>query len=320
MNVIVTGGAGFIGATLVNRLRKESQVDQIAVIDNLDPYYDPSLKRSRIKGWEHDPKVTWFEADICDEASLRPIFASNEWDCVLHLAAIPGVRSSLIDPVHYVEVDVKGTVQLLHLTGQRKIPHFIFLSSSSVYGEQPQGVALREEMMKETPESPYAAAKWAAEGFCRTFHQLYGFHCTTLRPFTVYGPGQRPDMAIRKFADLMWAGEKLPLFQPESTRDYTYVEDMVEAIWLAMNQGTGYQVYNVGSGHPISLLDMVQRLAKQLHISPEIEICGAQQGDVSHTWADLSKVNTELGYAPAMTFEQGIERFVDWFKIQKRGV
>jgi UDP-glucuronate 4-epimerase len=313
LKLLLTGGAGFIGSAVVNRLIRRRDLELLAVIDNFDPFYDPAIKRRRWAEWESNGNILRIEGDIRDERTMDRIFKAENWEAVLHLAAVPGVRPSLRDPARYVDVNVKGTVQLLQSAAARGIPKFVFLSSSSVYGEVPPGKPVREEDAASTPVSPYAASKRSAELFCRTFHELYGLNCAVIRPFTVYGPGQRPDMALYRFAKRMLEGEPLPVYQPESSRDYTYVDDVAGAILLALDRCRGYREYNIGSGSPVSLLRMVDLLAEHLGVCPKIEVIGAQQGDVTHTWADITRAREELGFEPSVSPEEGVRRFTAWF-------
>ncbi|BCU80268.1 epimerase [Polycladomyces abyssicola] len=319
MKVLVTGGAGFIGAALCARLLSQDETEAICAVDNLDAYYDPAIKRKRLEGLMTDPRFSWVRADIRDREAMQDVMKRQAWDAVVHLAAIPGVRPSLENPALYADVDVTGTVTVLQEAARVNVRRFVFASSSSVYGEQPFR-PLKEEDIRETPESPYAAAKWAGEAFARTFQRLYGMAVTSLRFFTVYGPSQRPDMAIHRFATLLAAGEPLPVYQPDSCRDYTYIDDVVDGVIRSLTSPSEetYRVYNIGSGRPIRLMEMVETLGRTMGVVPKIRMLGAQTGDVSHTWADISRAKRELGYEPSVSFEEGIRRFVDWFRKEER--
>ncbi len=313
-NVLVTGGAGFIGYHTCRFLLEQGYA--LAVVDQLHPYYDPSLKRARIDELRRHGDFSFYRTDILDEAAMREVLSRHRPDAVIHLAAIPGVRGSLEQPLTYVDIDVKGTVQLLELARQFGVGRFLFASSSSVYGERALTRPLREEEADLAVCSPYAASKLAAEVFCRTYAHLYGMAVTCLRFFTVYGPHQRPDMAISRFLRLLADEQPLPLYDPHSMRDYTYVDDIVDGIGAALAHMDGYQVYNLGSGRPVGLLELVQTLEHVTGKKARLEIRGAQPGDVTGTWADIAKARGLLGWTPQVTMQEGLERYYRWWRKQ----
>ncbi len=309
--ILVTGGAGFIGSHLCERLLERGE--EVLCLDNFSDYYDPALKEENLRGLLGDERFHLVRGDILDRALLEDLFRRYRVRRVVHLAAIAGVRASLEDPVRYVRVDVEGTVNLLEVAKGR-VEQFIFGSSSSVYGSRAHG-PFREDDLADAPLSPYATAKRAGELYCRTYQMLYGAPVTVLRFFTVYGPRQRPDMAIRKFASLMLRGEPLPIYgDGSSLRDYTYIDDCVEGIMAALERPFPFEVFNLGSGRTVPLMRVVELLAEALGIEPRIEHLPEQPGDVPVTFADISKARDLLGYRPRTSLEEGIRRFVQWLR------
>ncbi|SHF06517.1 UDP-glucuronate 4-epimerase [Seinonella peptonophila] len=314
MKILLTGGAGFIGSHLVRHFLQGSTVEKIAVIDNLDAYYSPKQKQERLEQWQDEPRVVCYRSDICQREQIKQVFQQEQWEVIIHLAAIPGVRPSLQRPTEYVDIDVTGTVQLLQLAVEYQVPHLIFFSSSSVYGHQSVVQPWKEGITQEMPSSPYAAAKRSAEIFCQTYQQLYPLHVTILRPFTVYGPEQRPDMAIHFFARQMVKGLPIPVFSLDSSRDYTYIDDLIQAVERCLMRPNGFQLFNVASGERISLRQMIKQLASALHVEAKLEIKGEQLGDPAYTWADLTQIKETIGYRPQVDFATGIQRFATWFQ------
>lgn len=313
MKIIVTGGAGFIGYHLCRSLLQRQEVQSVVIVDSLHDYYDPAVKAARIERLSRDKKLRFYKQDILEQDGMHRLFQLHRPDAVIHLAAIPGVRGSLRQPLTYVDVDVKGTVQMLELARQFAVSKFIFASSSSVYGEKQAMRPFREAEVDLQVASPYAASKLAAEIFCRTYAQLYGLAVTSLRFFTVYGPEQRPDMAISRFLRQLLGGEPLTLYDVNSIRDYTYVDDIVAGIEAALELMQGWQVYNLGSGKPVTLPELVQALEQIAGKPAQISISGAQIGDVSATWADISAAREKLGWQPTVTLEEGLRRFYHWW-------
>jgi UDP-glucuronate 4-epimerase len=313
-NVLVTGGAGFIGSHLVARLLGEGAW-RVVVVDDFNDFYDPQLKRRNLAPYGGREDFRLFEADIRDRAALERVFAETRFDCVVHLAARAGVRPSLSEPVLYAETNINGTVNLLEAARARGVRQFVFGSSSSVYGEN-EKVPFSEEDPVARPISPYAATKTAGELLCHTYSHLFGLRSVCLRFFTVYGARQRPDLAIRKFARLISAGKPIPVFGDGTTRrDYTYVDDIIAGVRAAMDyEATPYEVINLGESRTVELRELIALLEKELGRDALIERQPAQPGDVPQTFADISKARRLLGYDPRTPIEEGIRRFIRWFK------
>ncbi|MBO8164843.1 MAG: NAD-dependent epimerase/dehydratase family protein [Brevibacillus sp.] len=314
--IVVTGGAGFIGCHLCRSLARSGLSDEVIIVDSLHPYYDPALKRKRLDELTKLPGISYYPGDILDAEQMDKLFQTERPEAVIHLAAIPGVRRSLAEPLLYIDADVKGTVQLLELCRRYSVPRFLFASSSSVYGEKKADRPFREEEAGLAVVSPYAASKLAAEVFLRTYADLYGLNVTVLRFFTVYGPEQRPDMAISRFVSQLTKGEPLTLYDPGSLRDYTYVEDIVRGIEAALIHSAGWQVYNLGSGRPTSLVELVRLLEQVSGQKTSTVVLGKQPGDVSGTWADISAARHRLNWAPVVSLEEGLARFWKWWQTK----
>ena len=308
---LVTGGAGFIGSHLVDRLLADGWL--VTVVDNFDPFYDPAIKRSNIAKHVESDIFSLIEADIRDVEGLRQSIGSDSFDIVVHLAAKAGVRPSIEDPEAYQSVNVGGTQAILELARERAIPRVILASSSSVYGVSPD-VPWNEEDGVLRPISPYAATKVSTELLGHVYAHLYDIRVVALRFFTVYGPRQRPDLAIHKFARLMLDGKPIPIFGDGSTRrDYTYVGDIVEGIVQAMAySGSPYEIINVGNNQTIQLYELVESLEQALGVEAQIERRPEQPGDVPQTWADLTKARRLLGYDPQTSIADGLARFTAW--------
>lgn len=319
--ILVTGCAGFIGSHLVDRLLAEGF--HVIGIDNFDPFYDPAIKRRNLAQALAHPNFTLIEADIRDLDALKPAIlrlhlpypppTTHHPLLIIHLAARAGVRPSLQDPAGYYDVNVRGTQNLLELAKELGVKKFIFASSSSVYGVNPN-VPWHEDNPVLRPISPYGASKVAGELLGHVYSHLYGIQFIALRIFTVYGPRQRPDLAIHKFARLMLGGKPIPVYgDGSSLRDYTYVGDIVEGIRRAMDyEGSMYEVINLGSGQPIRLLEMVKALEEALGVKAEVEFSPPQPGDVPQTWASVEKAQRLLNWCANTNFEQGLEAFVRW--------
>jgi len=311
MQILVTGSAGFIGSHLTERLL--SRGDFVAGIDNFNDYYDPHIKRDNTKIALKNSNYSLFEIDIRDKGGLESIFKDFSFDVVVHLAARAGVRPSLRDPLLYQDVNIKGTMNLLELTRDHEVPKFVFASSSSVYGSN-EKVPFCEADNVDHPVSPYAATKKAGELIGYTYHHLYGFSFAGIRFFTVYGPRQRPDMAIHKFTALIDKGKEIPVFGDGlSRRDYTYVDDIVDGIIRIIDKSTGYAIYNLGDSRTIGLMEMIQTIEKYLGKKAKIKKLPFQPGDVLITYADITKARTELGYEPKVLFDEGIKKFIHWY-------
>jgi UDP-glucuronate 4-epimerase len=314
MKVLVTGGAGFIGYHLCSSLMAKGF--PLVVVDNFHPYYDPALKQARIEALRQKGTFSFYRQDILDVAGMHALFQQEQPEAIIHLAAIPGVRGSLQEPLTYVDIDVKGTVQMLEMAKQYGVERFLFASSSSVYGERGLQHPLREDEVSLSVASPYAASKLAAEVFCRTYAQLYGLSVTCLRFFTVYGPDQRPDMAISRFLKRLMSNEPLPLYDTGSVRDYTYVDDIVNGIEAALHKTDGWQVYNLGSGNPVGLMELVRTLELVTGKTAQLVVEGAKPGDVSGTWADIAAARMRLGWTPRITLQEGLSRYVQWWSCR----
>lgn len=310
MNVLVTGGAGFIGSHVAERLLARG--DNVTVVDDFNDFYDPSLKRRHVAAWGDRVRVV--EADITDAVALRQVFAVGRLDSVVHLAARAGVRPSLQQPALYTRVNVLGTQNLLELAREFAVTKFVFASSSSVYGIN-EKVPFAEDDSVSNPISPYAATKLAGEALCHVYHHLYGMEVVALRFFTVYGPRQRPDLAIRKFAHAITRGEPIDLFGDGSTRrDYTYIDDILQGVLAALDRRLGYEVINLGESRTVALRELVELLERNLGRKAVVRWLPVQPGDVPVTFADIGKARRLLGYNPQVPIEEGIARFVAWFK------
>jgi len=313
--ILVTGGAGFIGSHLCERLLKENY--EVVCLDNFNDFYNPKIKEDNITDLLKYENFILVRGDILDVKLLEKIFAENKIDKIIHLAAIAGVRPSLVAPTKYIEVDIKGTVNLLEVAKKYKIEQFIFGSSSSVYGINSK-IPFSEEDRVDLQISPYATAKRSGELYCATYHHLYGIPITILRFFTVYGPRQRPDMAIHKFTKLMRQGKPIPVFgNGESKRDYTYISDAVEGIVKSIERIYNFEIFNIGNSETVKLRELIEIIADKLNVNPKIEQLPEQLGDVPITCADISKAKRMLGYNPSTSIELGIENFVNWYLIKK---
>jgi len=308
-HILVTGAAGFIGSTLVDRLLAEGR--RVVGLDSFDPFYPAAMKRANLARAAKSASFELIEGDIRDAALAERLFA-RRFDGVVHLAALAGVRPSLERPAAYADVNVNGTTILLEAAVRHGGPRFVFASSSSVYGERSDG-PFRETDRVDHPISPYAATKKAGELIAHAFHSAHGIPIACVRFFTAYGPRQRPDLAVRKFAELMRAGRSIPVYGDGSARrDFTYIDDVVDGVVRALDGGPAFGIFNFGAGRTITVSELVACLAKALGVEPRIERLPRQTGDVSATWADIEAARAALGYSPGTTFEQGIERFVAW--------
>lgn len=312
MNILLTGGAGFIGSNLAKQLLEEGH--QVICLDNLDGYYDPDIKWRNVQQTLDDPQYHFHEGDIRDSELIDTLFQKYAFDAVIHLAARAGVRPSVQDPALYYDVNVNGTLTLLQAMQRWKVKKMVFASSSSVYGDSPQ-VPFMETDTADRPLSPYAASKRAAELLCHTFHHLYGFDIFCLRFFTVYGPHQRPEMAISQFTDSILNGRPITVFGDGSTsRDYTYVEDIVNGIIQSLENVKGYEVLNIGGSDPISLADLIHVIEQAVGETALINRLPMQPGDVQQTYAEITKASQLIGYQPSVRVEEGIRRFVEWYR------
>ena len=313
MNFLVTGGAGFIGSHVCERLLHDGHA--VWAFDDLNPFYDPQLKRRNLCDIQSLARPFEFvHGDLCDRAALDELFGSVKFDQIIHLAARAGVRPSLAEPALYQRVNVEGTVNLLEAARTSGVRKIVIASSSSVYGVNAK-VPFNEADPIFSAISPYAASKLAGESLGHVYHHVYGLDVVMLRLFTVYGPRQRPDLAIRKFATLIQAGKPIPVFGDGSmARDYTYVTDTVDGIMAATQREFGFQIFNLGESQTVTLGRLVELLEAGLGKKAMIDRQPPQPGDVPVTFADITKARAQLGYDPRVKIEAGIRLFIDWFR------
>ncbi len=313
MNFLVTGGAGFIGSHVCERLLRAGHA--VWAFDDLNAFYDPELKRRNLRDIQSLAKPFEFvHGDLTDAAAVATLFASVKFDQVIHLAARAGVRPSLEEPALYQRVNVEGTVNVLEAARQVGVKKLTLASSSSVYGVNAK-VPFAESDPIFTAISPYAASKLACEALGHVYHHIYGLDIAMLRFFTVYGPRQRPDLAIHKFAKLISAGKPIPVFGDGSTaRDYTYITDIVDGVLACTQQEFGYEVFNLGESQTVKLSQLIELLETALGKQAVIDRQPTQPGDVPITFADVSKARTKLGYQPQVKIAQGIPKFIEWFR------
>ncbi len=312
----VTGGAGFIGSSLTKKLLDNG--NKVVVIDNFNSYYDPKLKEKNVQEFYQNSNYKLYKGDIRNKEEVKKIFDENNIDVIVHLAAMAGVRPSIEDPVLYQEVNGLGTQIILEEAHLHDVMNLVMASSSSVYGNCKE-VPFKENMIVDYAISPYAATKKANEVMAHVYHKLYHMNILMLRFFTVYGPKQRPDLAINKFTRLMLNNEEIPMFGDGSTsRDYTYIDDIVDGIIkscaYAATHNDVYEILNIGSNNPISLKEMIEIIGEELGVKPKIKELPMQPGDVDQTYADISKAKELIGYEPSTSFKEGIKEFIKWYK------
>lgn len=313
--ILVTGAAGFIGSSLVDTLLVNGY--SVLGIDNFDQFYPRKIKEENLEGARKNPLFQFIECDIRNNELVNECFSSFKPDIVVHLAAKAGVRPSIKDPESYYDVNVKGTLSILSMMTKCNINKLIFASSSSVYGNN-EKVPFSEEDNVDCPVSPYAATKKSGELLCYTFHHLFGLNVFCLRFFTVYGPRQRPDLAIHKFLNSILQDEPLCLYGNGSTsRDYTYIEDIVNGVIRAIDRIKGFEIINLGGARTIKLDELILTLEKCTGKHAKKEFREAQNGDVNLTYADITKAREILGYNPTMEFEKGIRKFIEWLNANR---
>ncbi len=316
MQILITGGAGFIGSNLADRLLEKGH--KIIVVDNFNDYYSPLIKENNVKNNLDNPNYKLYRGDICDKNLIEQIFNENNINSVVHIAARAGVRPSLENPLEYVKTNIEGTVNILEQMKTNDVKKIVFASSSSVYGNC-EAEKFSEELEVTEPISPYAATKLACEQMLYTYSKLYNIKVVALRLFTVYGPRQRPDLAIRKFIELIEKDEEIPVYGDGTTmRDYTYVDDIVSGFVSALEYDkTPYEIINIGGGSPVTLTEMIETIEKVLGKKAKIKRLDNQPGDVEKTVSDIQKARILLGYIPKTTFESGIRKFVKWLNNDK---
>ena len=310
--ILITGAAGFIGSSLVDRLLERG--DNVIGLDNFNSYYDPAIKRGNIAQANSNERFKLYEMDICDGPGIMGLFEEERPEVVAHLAARAGVRPSLQDPNLYHRVNVIGSQNILDACREFRPSHLVFASSSSVYGGITE-VPFNESMDISRPISPYAATKRMNELMAHVYSHIYGLNITMLRFFTVYGPRQRPDMAIHKFTQLISDGKPVPMFGDGSTeRDYTYIDDIIDGVTKAIDKPFKYEIFNLGESRTTSLRELINLVGKHVGKSAAIDQQELQPGDVTITFANIDKARSMLGYAPKFTMDEGISRFVNWYK------
>lgn len=316
---LITGGAGFIGSSLSERLIKEG--NRVVAIDNFCDFYNPTIKENNVKELIKNSNFKLYRNDIRDRESVKKIFEENNIDIVMHLAAMAGVRPSIENPVLYQEVNCMGTQNILEEMKAHNVKNLVMASSSSVYGNCKE-VPFKENMIVDFAISPYAATKKANEVMTHVYHKLFDMNVIMLRFFTVYGPKQRPDLAINKFTRLMLEDKEIPMFgDGTNSRDYTYIDDIVDGIIRSCNyvenNNDVYEILNLGNSSPVSLKEMINTIGQAIGVEPKIKQLPMQPGDVDRTFADISKAKKLIGYNSKTSFKEGIENFVEWYKINK---
>jgi UDP-glucuronate 4-epimerase len=310
--VLVTGGAGFIGSHVIDRLAARGR--DVVCLDDFNDFYDPEVKRHNLRWALESGRLRLIEGDICDQALCARVFEEEKIDEVIHLAARAGVRPSIQAPLLYEHVNARGTVGLLELAVRHEVRKFVFGSTSSIYGVN-QKIPFSEDDPITCPISPYACSKRAAELFCYTYHHLYALPVVCLRFFTVYGPRQRPDLAIHKFARLMLDDQPIPVFgDGTSRRDYTYFSDIVDGIMAALDRPLDFEIINLGDSNPVELNRLIELLENALGRKARIDRQPVQPGDVPVTYADISKARRLLAYEPRFPIEEGIRIFARWLR------
>lgn len=309
MKIIVTGGAGFIGSHLSKKLLQQGH--EVYIIDCLHPYYDVKRKNIHLATIKTYGSFYFSNVNLVDPVKTAAEFARIQPDAVIHLAALPGVAYSIEKPLEYVDYDIKATINVLESAGKTGVSKIVFASSSSVYGNQ-EG-PFTEKMATGNVISPYAAAKFSAESFCHAYQDLYGYQINILRFFTVYGPWGRPDMAIGKFIKKLLNEEEITVFGEGRSRDFTYIDDIISGIYLALTTKAQNEIYNIGYGKPVTMNLLLEELSRHF---PNVQISKepARAGDVMKTWADISKAKHLLGYEPKMEFTEGLAETIRWAK------
>lgn len=312
MNILITGGAGFIGSHLSEKIIKLGH--QVICIDNFNDYYDPAIKEHNLKNIIDNKNFILYRADILDKKAVTEIFSSNHIDIVIHLAARAGVRPSISNAALYEKVNVEGTLNLLECCREKAINRFIFASSSSVYGGNKK-IPFLETDRVDFPISPYAATKKSGELICYTYHHLYDISVFAFRFFTVYGPRQRPEMAIHKFSRKIFNKDPIEIYgDGSSSRDYTYIDDIIKGIINSLDMVNGYEIINLGNSYPVKISDLVKLIEVKAGSKAIIEYAKLQPGDVFTTFADIEKARKLIKYDPETPIEEGLEYFMEWYR------
>ena len=314
MKVLVTGGAGFIGSHIVVRLLRAGHTP--SVLDDFNDFYNPDYKRANVRAFEGQAEV--IEGDIRDGARMTSVVLQGGYDAIIHIAARAGVRPSVENPAAYIETNINGTYNMLEAARAGGVGQFLFASSSSVYGLA-RKVPFSEDLALPQTLSPYAATKLAGEHLCGNYSHLYGLRVVCLRFFTVYGPAQRPDLAIHKFTDHIFNGKPIQQYGDGTTRrDYTYVDDIVQGVMGALNyRRTPFEIFNLGENQTTTLTDLIEAIETALNKKAIIERLPEQQGDMPLTCADINKARALLGYNPLVKISEGIPKFIDWYLNHK---
>ena len=316
MNILITGGAGFIGSHLSEKII--SLGHRVICLDNFNDYYDPAIKENNISGIINNDNYTLYREDILDKQAVEKVFSNSSIDLVIHLAARAGVRPSLTNAVLYEKVNIEGTINLLENCRKHGTGSFIFASSSSVYGGNKK-TPFSEDDRVDFPVSPYAATKKSGELICYTYHHLYDISVFAFRFFTVYGPRQRPEMAIHKFSREILSGKPIEVYgDGTSSRDYTYIDDIISGMIKSLNSINGYEIINLGNSKPVSLLKLIGLIEEIAGKKAVIEYQDPQPGDLFTTYADIEKARRLIGYRPEIPIEKGIEYFIGWYKKKKK--
>lgn len=306
----ITGCAGFIGSHLAEILVSDHKV---AGIDCFDPYYPPEMKKQNLTGLVKNGNFRLHEVDIRDRKKLAKVFLETKPDAVIHLAARPGPRGSIIDPVLYTEMNVIGTVSLLEAMREAKVGRIVFASSSSVYGNNK--TPFSESVPDLVPLSPYGTTKLICEYYLRTYHRLYNYRVTVLRFFTAFGPRQRPDMAIRKFTEMILRGDEIQIFgKPDMSRDYTYISDIIDGVVRAIRRDDAYETYNLGNSSPVPICDLIAMIEEAVGKKARVVYKPENSYEPRHTFANISKAQKNLGFYPRTQIREGIKRFYEWHK------
>ncbi len=314
--ILLTGGAGFIGSHVAERLIEGGR--EVIIVDNLNTFYDPRIKVRNLERVQAKGAVTVYREDFTNQEAMRSIFERHRPRTVIHLGAYAGVRPSLEQPVLYHQVNVMGTLFLLELIREFEVAHLVFASSSSVYGINSK-VPFAEDDPLHQPISPYASTKRAGELLCHVYHHNYGIAITCLRFFTVYGPRQRPEMGMHKFIRMINHNEEIPVYhEGRSARDYTYIDDILQGILASLDKPQGFRIFNLGNSKTVVLMDLIRKIETIMEKKARTKLMPAQPGDVPITFADITRAREQLGYAPSVGLDEGITRMVEWYEKEMR--